>query len=102
MNIVKHFAPIAVAAVFFVSSSVAIAAGVTNQTALSHIPVCGAASPDTVRCHARVVADANGNPIANITPAGYNPSQFRVAYGVGGASGLTTTTIAVVDAYDDS
>lgn len=60
---------------------------------------CGAVPADSARCHAQVVTDARGNPLATTSPTGYGPQQFQTAYGV---AGLTSTqTIAIVDAYDD-
>ncbi|MBL8470696.1 MAG: S53 family peptidase [Rhodocyclaceae bacterium] len=101
------------------------AAGTPNEHAngaalVTHsAPVCpGPASAADARCHARVVTDAQGVPIASGVanpnagrtdatspppppPAGaYGPAQFRMAYG------LTSTssggrTVAIVDAYDN-
>lgn len=57
------------------------------------------------RCHARVVVDQYGKPIATVTPAGYGPVQMRHAYGFDALSSTTYTgagqTIAIVDAYND-
>lgn len=57
------------------------------------------------RCHARVVVDQYGKPIATATPAGYGPVQMRHAYGFDALSSTTYTgagqTIAIVDAYND-
>ena len=64
-------------------------------------PVCpGPAGTGTVRCHSHVITDEHGNPHATAGPSGYGPVQFRTGYGltVGGSS---STTIAIVDAYDD-
>jgi subtilase family serine protease len=54
------------------------------------------------RCHAQVVVDATGAPLATATPAGYSPVQMRAAYGFNGVSSTGAgQTIAIVDAYDD-
>ena len=50
------------------------------------------------RCHSHVVTDDFGNPRANATPSGYSPSDLRSAYKVT-ASGSSSTTIAIVDAF---
>lgn len=64
-------------------------------------PVCpGPAGPGTARCHSHVVTDQRGKPLANTGPSGYGPLQFRTGYGLTG-SGSSSTTIAIVDAYDD-
>jgi subtilase family serine protease len=47
-----------------------------------------------------VTTDETGNPLAAAAPSGYGPVQFRTGYGLT-ASGTSSTTIAVVDAYDD-
>ncbi len=64
-------------------------------------PVCpGPAGPGTARCHAQVVSDNVGIPLAAAAPSGYGPVQFRTGYGLT-AGGSSSTTIAIVDAYDD-
>jgi len=64
-------------------------------------PVCpGPAAPGKAHCHSHVSTDETGNPLAAAAPAGYGPVQFRTGYGLT-ASGTSSTTIAVVDAYDD-
>jgi subtilase family serine protease len=64
-------------------------------------PVCpGPASEGDARCHAHVSTDEHGNPHATTSPSGYRPVQFRTAYGLT-ATGSSSTTIAIVDAYDD-
>jgi len=69
--------------------------------AADHRPVCpGPAGVGTGRCHARVVTDSRGVPNAAATPSGYGPVQFRTAYGLT-SSGSSSTTVAIVDAYDD-
>ncbi len=53
-------------------------------------------------CHARVVVDANGKPVATpaaTTPSGYWPADLVSAYHV--PTSATTNTIAIVDAYND-
>jgi len=64
-------------------------------------PVCrGPAGPGTAHCHAHVATDDFGTPLAAAAPSGYGPVQFRAGYGLT-ASGSSSTTIAIVDAYDD-
>ncbi len=64
-------------------------------------PVCpGPAAPGTARCHSHVVTDKNGSPNASGSPSGYGPVQFRTGYSLT-ATGSSTTTIGIVDAYDD-
>jgi subtilase family serine protease len=64
-------------------------------------PVCpGPAAFGTARCHSHVATDKNGNPKAVGTPTGYGPVQFRTGYSLT-ATGSSTTTIGIVDAYDD-
>jgi subtilase family serine protease len=77
----------------FLLSAAAMAAGSR--------PVCpGPASAGTARCHSRVTTDKNGNPNAGSLPAGYGPAQFRGGYNLT-ATGSSSTTIGIVDAYDD-
>src|SRR5262249_44674453 len=73
-----------------------------------HVAVCGVAPQGYARCHAHVVTDNRGNPIAkmearaalgrNTTPSGYGPSDLRSAYNVT-SSGSSAVTVASVDAY---
>src|SRR5437764_14892765 len=62
--------------------------------------VCPDTPFDSARCHAHVVTDEHGNPLATTSPTGYGPAQFHVAYGLA-TTASTAQTIAVVDAYDD-
>jgi subtilase family serine protease len=62
-----------------------------------HTRTCDSADAE-VRCHARVLVDAVGDPRVNATPAGYAPSQLRSAYKITG-SGAATTTIAIIGAF---
>ena len=64
-------------------------------------PVCpGPAAPGAARCHSHVVTDARGIPNASASPSGYGPTQFRTGYNLT-ATGSSSTTIGIVDAYDD-
>lgn len=64
-------------------------------------PVCpGPAAPGTARCHSHVITDARGIPNASASPSGYGPTQFRTGYNLT-AAGSSSTTIGIVDAYDD-
>ena len=73
-----------------------------SAAAKSNRPVCpGPASAGNARCHAHVVTDARGNPLAGSGPgSAYGPAQFHGAYGLPTAA-PTAQTIAIVDAYDD-
>ena len=56
-----------------------------KQTALhepvKHAAVCpGPAAPGTAHCHAHVVVDDSGEPLATSGPSGYVPSDLRSAY----------------------
>src|SRR5258706_10298650 len=80
------------------------AAAVEQSGRVFHVAVCpGPSMPGSARCHAHVVTDRAGNPIArnltpNVTPSGYAPNDLRSAYQISG-SGSASTTIAIVDAY---
>lgn len=70
--------------------------------------VCDAAPAGEASCHA--IIDTNTGvgrspqgrtgPNAVAAPAGYGPGQLQTAYGITAASS-TTTTVAIVDAYDN-
>jgi hypothetical protein len=60
-----------------------------------HARVC---TDGEVRCHARVIVDADGRPVPNATPSGLGPSQLRDAYKIT-SNGSSATVIAIVDAF---
>src|SRR4051794_38227936 len=65
-----------------------------------HAAVCpGPAGPGNGRCHARVVVDRGGEPLASSGPTGLNPADLRDAYKITG-TGSDSTIIAIVDAFD--
>jgi subtilase family serine protease len=64
----------------------------------SHARVCTAARAGEAACHARVLVDASGAPVANATPAGLGPSQLRAAYQIT-STGTSSTVMAIVDAF---
>jgi subtilase family serine protease len=69
--------------------------------AASSQPVCpGPAAEGSARCHSQVTNDQNGKPFASSSPTGYGPTQFRTAYNLT-STGSSSTTIGIVDAYDD-
>jgi len=64
-----------------------------------HARVCpGPASAGSARCHAHVVVDDSGQPLATSSPSGYTPSDLRSAYNITG-TGTSSTIIAIVDAF---
>lgn len=78
--------------------------GIIRQSGVTlSATVCGDSAPDGIAlCHAQVVVDASGTPVASPdlapAPAGYGPADLRSAYGHT-ALGSAATTIAIVDAY---
>src|SRR4051794_403161 len=70
----------------------------------SNRPVCpGPAAHGAARCHAHVVTDANGKPLARPQPTQgpLTPADLQSAYGLATASASNGAgvTIAIVDAY---
>jgi len=61
--------------------------------------VCGVA-PEAgfAACHAQVVVDEAGLPLAAVAPSGYGPADLRDAYKIT-SSGSSAHTIAIVDAF---
>jgi subtilase family serine protease len=64
----------------------------------SAMRVCGAPAAKSATCQAEVVMAA-GKPLASTSPGGLNPADIQSAYKLTGAA--STSTVAVVDAYDD-
>jgi len=92
---------IAVAAAAAAAAVSVTTAGAVNGHA-SFRAVCPPAELASARCHADVVTDQQGNPLATTSPTGYGPAQFQTAYGLtAAAAAASTQTIAIVDAYDD-
>lgn len=80
---------------------VAGASGAANEHA-SSAAVCPTPAFGAAHCHARVVTDAHGNPLASTSPAGLSPATIKSVYSF--PTSLTAgagKTIAIVDAYDD-
>jgi subtilase family serine protease len=80
------------------------AAFAASAQAESNKPVCpGPAHNGAARCHAHVVTDDKGKPLAKPQPsqAALAPADLRSAYGLTSisASGGSGRTIAIVDAY---
>lgn len=83
-----------------VATSTASAAAPAPAAAHLSARVCGPAPAGTATCHARVVVDAAGKPVAAATPSGYGPADIQSAYSLPG-TGTGAPTVAIVDAYDD-
>ena len=75
------------------------------QGGLSHRPVCPVAPPGTAGCHAEIVTDGSGRPLATVSySSGYAPSDLASAYNYtlpasGSAWVGNGQTVAIVDAY---
>ena len=67
---------------------------------VKHARVCSsAAQAGTAQCHAHIVLNASGQPLATAaTPSGYGAADLRTAYGVTG-TGTASTIVAIVDAF---
>jgi subtilase family serine protease len=91
----------ALAAVVVVSLASVGSAGAANEHAAA-AAVCPSAAFGTARCHALVVSDRQGNPLASTSPTGLSPATIKGVYSF--TTSLTAgggKTIAIVDAYDD-
>ena len=88
------------------TSASAITAPLQHFGHVYTLSVCGLTSaPGTTHCFAKVVTDAHGNILngkpnaaRNAVPSGYGPSDLRSAYNIT-ASGSSSYTVAIVDAY---
>lgn len=91
---------------FNVSAQPSIPPGIERSGGVYHRPVCPrGAPPGVARCHAQLVTDSQGRPLAgkaepNLTaaPAGYGAADLRSAYKIT-SGGSSATTVAIVDAY---
>jgi subtilase family serine protease len=83
----------------FQGTATAAGASAILHPPVKHAAVCpGPAAAGSARCHAHVVVDSSGQPLATAAPAGYSPSDLRNAYKVTG-TGTSSTWVAIVDAY---
>jgi subtilase family serine protease len=95
----------AVFTAFFISNGIATAAPevASSQTKTGkkyHTAVCTDRGKDDVICHARVVTDQVGTPVASkVLPTGYGPAEFLGAYELSGKA-ASPKIIAIIDAYD--
>jgi len=79
---------------------VLVSAASSANSHANYRAVCPGALAGSAACHAEVVTDARGNPLATSSPTGYGPAQFHTAYGLPSTSPVAQT-IAIVDAYND-
>ncbi len=104
MNVPRSIQLIALAAVLTVAT---LAGGSASALAAPGPPpnrpnkrVCPGPLFGTAGCHALVVTDRAGKPLAGSGPSGYGPADFHAAYALP-EEATTPQTIAIVDAYDD-
>jgi subtilase family serine protease len=90
----KHRIVLATVAALAVAVPSAQAANVHSRN------VCGPPTPGSAHCHAKVVTDGKGDPLATAGPAGLNPVDLQAAYALPSATAGAGKTIAIVDAYD--
>jgi subtilase family serine protease len=85
----------------FVVTLVCVAVAAAANGHANFAAVCPA-EPAAAHCHALVVTDAHGNPVASAMPraGSYGPAQFHTGYSLP-SSASSAQTIAIVDAYDD-
>jgi subtilase family serine protease len=62
--------------------------------------VCTLGAEDEAACHAKVVTDDAGTPLATTSPTGLTPQDFWSAYNLPYSTGGAGQTIAIVDAFD--
>ena len=74
--------------------------GSSQGPAHSNAPVCAPPAAGSARCHARVVTNRGGSPLATTSYVnGYGPTDLASAYSI--PAGGTGQTVAIVDAYDN-
>ena len=102
----RRFAAFAAPFLFGFALLAAGAAGAAppNLPPQAHLPnkfVCSNPGHDATACHARVITDAAGKPLASTGPVGYGPTQFQTAYSLPSSTAGSGQTIGIVDAYND-
>jgi subtilase family serine protease len=77
---------------------------VERSAGVYHVAICARfIAPGKARCHAHLVTDRNGVPLARAVapkqpPFGFAPAALQSAYNVT-SQGAASTTVAIVDAY---
>src|SRR5215831_1415489 len=71
-----------------------------NAFANGHVKVCAVPPAGEAGCHSWITVDKGGQPLVTINPAGYDPADLQLAYGLS-ATGGSGQTVAIVDAFDD-
>ena len=87
-----------------IAARVAGAAPPPNLPPQANLPnrfVCANAGHAATACHARVITDSAGKPLASTGPVGYGPAQFQTAYSLPSSTAGAGQTIGIVDAYND-
>jgi hypothetical protein len=80
-------------------------AALAAVTPVTSKDLCGPAAPGFMRCHAKVVTDASGEPIVDqgllglAAPSGFGAADIQSAYKLP-TTGGAGRTVAIVDAYD--
>jgi subtilase family serine protease len=83
------------------SSDEALGSRAAPQAA-AHVPACvGPAALGDARCHARVIVDDTGKPLATTGPTGLGPADLQAAYALPSATAGAGQVFGIVDAFDD-
>jgi subtilase family serine protease len=92
----------ALGAAALVSMLVFASGGGAANVHASAAAVCPAPAFGAAHCHALVVTNGVGNPLATTSPTGLSPATIKSAYNFPTSSTAGTgKTIAIVDAFDD-
>jgi subtilase family serine protease len=78
----------------------AFAGGSAAKDKVKAKDVCTLSAEDEAACHAKVVTDDAGTPLASTSPTGLTPQDFWSAYNLPYSTGGAGQTIAIVDAFD--
>jgi subtilase family serine protease len=99
----RGFAALAALVLFGLTAGAGAAAppNLPPQALLPNRFVCATPGPDVTACHARVITDSAGKPLASNGPVGYGPAQFQTAYSLPSSTAGAGQTIGIVDAYND-
>jgi subtilase family serine protease len=91
------------AALLMISGSALAAGSAAASPAAAHPQrACPGAVAGSARCHAQVLADAGGTPLATPSPTGLSPDQIKAGYSFPtGSTAGAGKTVAIVDAYND-
>jgi subtilase family serine protease len=98
LNVTLAVAGASLALVTAAAVATSASASTPSATGKHVLRACGAPAKGAATCFAQTLVNNNGSTPAASSPSGLNPADIQSAYKLSGSS---TSTVAIVDAYND-